>query len=96
MKNVIKQAKDIQKRYSPFITIAKKVGTGKKGKLSGIAVSVKDNICTEGMQSTAGSRILEGYVPPFDATVVERAKQAGATIVGKTAQDEFGFGTLSI
>jgi aspartyl-tRNA(Asn)/glutamyl-tRNA(Gln) amidotransferase subunit A len=95
MKNVIKQAKDIQKRYSPFITIAKKVGTGKKGKLSGIAVSVKDNICTEGMQSTAGSRILEGYVPPFDATVVERAKQAGATIVGKTAQDEFGFGTFS-
>lgn len=94
-KDVIKQAKVIQKRYSPFITIAKKIGAGKKGKLSGVAVSVKDNICTEGMQSTAGSRILEGYVPPFDATVVERAKQAGATIIGKTAQDEFGFGTFS-
>jgi aspartyl-tRNA(Asn)/glutamyl-tRNA(Gln) amidotransferase subunit A len=95
MKNVIKQVKIIQKKYSPFITIAKKIESGKKGKLSGIAVSVKDNICTEGMQSTAGSRILEGYVPPFDATVVERAKQAGAIIIGKTAQDEFGFGTFS-
>jgi aspartyl-tRNA(Asn)/glutamyl-tRNA(Gln) amidotransferase subunit A len=93
-KDIIKQVKTIQKRYSPFITIAKKIEGG-KGKLAGIAISVKDNICTEGMQSTAGSRILQDYIPPFDATVVERAKTAGATIIGKTAQDEFGFGTFS-
>jgi aspartyl-tRNA(Asn)/glutamyl-tRNA(Gln) amidotransferase subunit A len=93
-KDIIKQIKTIQKIYSPFITIAKKIEGG-KGKLAGIAISVKDNICTEGMQSTAGSRILQDYIPPFDATVVERAKAAGATIIGKTAQDEFGFGTFS-
>jgi len=63
--------------------------------LAGIAVSVKDNICTKGMRSTAGSKILDSYVPPFDATVVEKCRKEGAFIIGKTAQDEFGFGTFS-
>ncbi len=95
MKKILDQVKLIQKKYSPFITVANRIEAAKKGKLAGIAVSVKDNICTIGIQSTAGSRILQGYIPPFDATVVERVKQAGATIIGKTAQDEFGFGTFS-
>ncbi len=94
MKDVLAKAREIQKRYSPFITIADKAVTG-KGRLAGFAISVKDNICTKGMQSTAGSKILQGYVPPFDATVVERARKEGAFILGKTAQDEFGFGTFS-
>jgi aspartyl-tRNA(Asn)/glutamyl-tRNA(Gln) amidotransferase subunit A len=92
---ILGKLEEMQKKYSPFITIAKDLQSGKEGKLAGVAVSVKDNICTAGMQTTAGSRILHGYVPPFDATVVERAKEAGAFIVGKTAQDEFGFGTFS-
>ena len=60
----------------------------------GLPVSIKDNICVRGMETTAGSRILEGYMPVFDATVVERVKKIGS-VIGKTNQDEFGFGTFS-
>ncbi len=63
--------------------------------LYGLPFTVKDNICTAGMQSSAGSKILEGYVPPFDATAVGRVREAGGFIAGKTNQDEFGFGTFS-
>ncbi len=59
-------------------------------------VSVKDNICTKDLETTAGSRILDGYVPPFDATVVKRMKDGGGIIIGKTTMDEFGFGTFSL
>lgn len=62
--------------------------------LHGLPISVKDGICTRGVGSFAGSRILEGYVPPFDATSVARAKARGALVIGKTNQDEFGFGTF--
>jgi len=93
--NILDKAKDIQKKYSPFITIAGKETKG-KGKLNGMAISVKDNICTAGMQTTAGSKILEGYIPPFNATCVEKVLKEGGFILGKTAQDEFGFGTFSV
>jgi len=63
--------------------------------LFGLPVTVKDNICTNDMQSSAGSKILSGYVPPFDATTVSRMREVGAFIAGKTNQDEFGFGTFS-
>jgi len=72
------------------------VKTGRhKGKLLGVPVSVKDCICVKGVESRAGSRILSGYLPLFDAAVVEKARAEGAIIIGKTAQDEFGFGTFS-
>lgn len=67
-----------------------------KPKLFGLPISVKDNICTKGIQSSAGSLILKDYIPPFDATCVARVKEQGAVILGKTNQDEFGFGTFSI
>jgi len=78
-----------------LITIAEKKPEKIKGRLAGLPVSVKDCICTKGIMSTAGSRILEGYIPPFDATSVARLKREGVEIVGKTSQDEFGFGTFS-
>jgi aspartyl-tRNA(Asn)/glutamyl-tRNA(Gln) amidotransferase subunit A len=57
--------------------------------------SAKDNICARGFQARAGSRILEGYRPPFDATAVARMRASGRTLIGKTNMDEWGFGTFS-
>ena len=67
-----------------------------EGVLSGYAVSVKDNVCVKGVESKAGSKVLEGYVPPFDATVVAKSRAEGGIIIGKTTQDEFGFGTFNV
>lgn len=64
------------------------------GELNGIPFVVKDAICTENVTTSAGSKIIENYQPVFDATIVERLKEKGATLYGKTNQDEFGFGTF--
>jgi aspartyl-tRNA(Asn)/glutamyl-tRNA(Gln) amidotransferase subunit A len=97
VEEVLEKARKIQKEYSPFITIPEKVEVPKKkGNLYGVPISVKDNICTKGIQSTAGSKILENYIPPFDSTCVTKVKEEGGFVLGKTAQDEFGFGTFSV
>lgn len=65
------------------------------GDLSGIPFVVKDAICAENVTTSAGSKIIQDYQPVFDATVVSRLRDAGASFYGKTHQDEFGFGTFS-
>ncbi len=64
-----------------------------RGPMHGIPVAVKDNMCTRGVETTAASQILAGYVPPYDASVVTRLRSGGAVLVGKTNLDEFAMGS---
>lgn len=81
---------DAAKRAEELQALAKKGEA--KGKLFGVLVSVKDQICVKGIESTSSSAILKGYKPLFNATVVEKCLKEGAIILGKTVMDEFGFG----
>jgi len=112
MHNIIDECKKINKEYHYFNIISEELAIKqaneikqqlknndkniKNKPLLGVAISAKDAICVKGVESTAGSRILKGYKPVFDATVIRKAKEAGAIIIGKTAQDEFGFGGFSV
>ncbi len=76
-----------------FTWIAEGVPSAADGPLSGVPLAVKDLFCTEGVPSQSGSRILEGYLPPYTATAVSRLARAGAPLLGKTNQDEFAMGS---
>jgi aspartyl-tRNA(Asn)/glutamyl-tRNA(Gln) amidotransferase subunit A len=74
--------------------VDRKVAAGEDpGPLAGVPVALKDNFCTRGIPTTCSSRILDGWRPPYDATVVQRLAAAGAVMVGKTNLDEFAMGS---
>jgi aspartyl-tRNA(Asn)/glutamyl-tRNA(Gln) amidotransferase subunit A len=76
------------------LAIDRRVAAGEDpGPLAGVPVALKDNMCTTGVPTTCSSRILEGWRPPYDATVVERLAAAGAVAIGKTNLDEFAMGS---
>jgi len=84
-----------QEDYACF-TIIENYKEKDSGALAAKEISIKDCICVKGMESRAGSEILKGYKPLFNATAVQKILDAGASINGKTAQDEFGFGSFSL
>ena len=102
IKEVIEKLKAINEEHHFFTVISEELALkqaknfNKDGKLAGLPVSIKDCICVEGVETTASSRILKGYKPLFNATAVQRVIDEGGIIIGKTMQDEFGFGSFSI
>ena len=102
LENIEKKEQDIH----AFLTVSKDLALRladdvdrmiSKGKplpeLAGVPLSVKDAILVEGVRCSAGSRMLENYIAPYDATVIQKVKEAGAVILGKTNMDEFGMGS---
>ena len=105
---VVKQIELKEKEYNCYITFDKvaflneamRVQAGIEdgsitGALVGVPVAVKDNICTDGVRTTAASKILENFIPAYSAEAVTRLRDAGAVIIGKTNMDEFAMGSTS-
>ena len=95
LQTVLERAKRLNPRLNAYISIEAKDGAAspKPGKLSGFPIAVKDNICVQGWEATCASKILKGYVAPYNAAVIERLLAAGAVLVGRTNMDEFAFGS---
>ncbi len=106
IESIIERIRDKDELINAYITVTaeealetarkidERIRDGKDaGRLVGVALAVKDNICTKGIKTTCASRMLENFYPPYDASVIERVKEEGAVIIGKTNMDEFAMGS---
>lgn len=102
----IKNIKEKEESINAFISLQEekalkkakeldvKIAKGEKvGKLSGIPIAIKDNLCTNGVVTTCASKMLEDFVPPYDATVIKKLQEEDAILIGKTNLDEFAMGS---
>lgn len=105
---IVERIKAVEPKINAFITLAedkayekardidRRVRKGLKvGRLAGVIAAVKDNMCVKGVETTCGSKILKGYFPSYNATVVERLDVEDAVIIGKTNMDEFAMGSTT-
>jgi aspartyl-tRNA(Asn)/glutamyl-tRNA(Gln) amidotransferase subunit A len=105
VQSVFERIDEVEGRVHSYITLMKEnafaeaaradqdIKAGKIKALTGIPIALKDIVCTKGFLTTCGSHILHNYMPPYDATVVEKLKEAGAVFTGKTNMDEFAMGS---
>jgi aspartyl-tRNA(Asn)/glutamyl-tRNA(Gln) amidotransferase subunit A len=104
--SVFKRIEQIEGTIGAYVTLTKEIALGaakaadekiKRGEkissLEGIPIAIKDNMCTKGIETTASSKILKNYKPPYNATVVEILNSMGAPMTGKTNLDEFAMGS---
>ncbi|HOO91130.1 MAG TPA: amidase, partial [Syntrophales bacterium] len=104
-KSVFRRIASVEDRVHAYITLMEdyaieqaraadmRIQGGTGGVLTGIPIALKDVLCTEGIRTTCGSRMLENFVPPYDATVIRKLRDDGAVFLGKTNMDEFAMGS---
>ncbi|MBK7889638.1 MAG: Asp-tRNA(Asn)/Glu-tRNA(Gln) amidotransferase subunit GatA [Bdellovibrionales bacterium] len=104
-RHFMNRVQTLDKQINAFVTVNEKaeeaakavdakIASGKDpGALAGVPVAVKDLLCTKGLRTTASSKILGNFIPPYSSTVVSRLEAAGAITIGKTSLDEFGMGS---
>lgn len=103
--SVLKRIEEVEDKVKAFVTITpdlalkqaeeadRRISRGELTPLTGIPAAIKDNICTKGVPTTCSSRMLKDFIPPYNATVIERLLEAGMVMVGKTNMDEFAMGS---
>jgi len=103
--SVLRRVEEVEGRIHAYITLTPemaleqsaaadlRIQKGEAGPMTGIPLAIKDVICTQGVRTTCGSHILENFIPPYDATVTQKLKAAGAVFIGKANMDEFAMGS---
>jgi len=102
---LLKRIKEVDPKIKAYLTVTeqeaiagaqeadRRIAAGKASPLTGVPLAIKDNMCTQGIKTTCASKILEDFIPPYDATIVKHIKEQGGFFLGKTNMDEFAMGS---